>query len=130
MKQLLLIILAAFLPLSAFSLNADGPQNKQEIPLSPVYDGHQNRDNRSLIQLPIECYYESFTNLIQTSVTSDLGYVVVEVLNTSTGETLCTTFDSEIIPQTYLPISGAPGLYLITYTTESGDIYEGILNLN
>ena len=35
------------------------------------------------------------------------------------------SFDSALEPQTILPISGDPGVYEITYITESGNVYEG-----
>ena len=130
MKQLHLILLAVFLPLSVFATTTDNePQNRQEIPLHKTHSGNQENHNRQFIPLPIECCYDGFSNLIQTNVTSNLGDIMVEVLNTFTGETLCTIFDSEITPVTYTTISGASGTYIITYTTESGDTYEGLLNL-
>ena len=62
MKKFIFLFLAVFLPLSAFVLNADEKMNKQEIPLTQVLDGNSDRDNRSLIQLPIECHYLSMMN--------------------------------------------------------------------
>ena len=68
-------------------------------------------------------------NLIQTTFSANLGEVTLEVINTSTGEIYYDSFDSGLTPQTLLPISGDSGYYTITYTTESGDIYEGTLTL-
>ena len=125
--KIILLFLAALLPLSVFQLNADEKKPKREIPLTPVKDYQDN--NRSLIQLPIECCYMGMMNLIQSTFSKDLGDVTLEVINTSTGEISCETFDSGVTPQTLLPISGDSGYYTITYTTESGDIYEGTLVL-
>lgn len=125
--KIILLFLAALLPLSVFHLNADEKKPKREIPLTPVKDYQDN--NRSLIQLPIECCYMGMMNLIQSTFSKDLGDVTIEVINTSTGEISCETFDSGVTLQTLLPISGDSGYYTITYTTESGDIYEGTLTL-
>ena len=123
----ILLFLAVLLPLSVFTLNADEKKPRREIPLKPVKNYYDN--NRSLTQYPIECCYMGMMNLIQTTVSSDLGEVTLEVINTSTGEISYDSFDSGVTPQTLLPISGDPGHYSITYTTESGDIYEGSLTL-
>ena len=129
MKKFIFLFLAVFLPLSAFVLNADEKMNKQEIPLTQVLDGNSDRNNRSLIQLPIECHYLSMMNSLVTTVWSDLGDVTLTVTNCSTGSVWYDSFDSALEPQTVLPISGEPGIYQIIYITESGDIYEGILNI-
>lgn len=126
--KIILSFLAVFLPLSVFQLNADEKKTKQEIPLNQTQPTHEN--NRSLIQLPIESCYMGMMNFIQTTFSEDLGEVTLEVINTSTGEISWDTFDSGVTPQTLLPISGDSGYYTITYTTESGDIYEGVLTIN
>ena len=120
--------MAVFLPLSVFQLNADEKKIKREIPLSKVTDS--SKDNRSITLQPIECCYMGVTNHIQTTFSCDLGEVTLEVINISTGEISCDTFDSAVTPQTLLQISGDSGYYSITYTTESGDIYEGYITLN
>lgn len=125
--KIILSFLAVFLPLSVFQLNADEKKTKQEIPLNQTQPTHEN--NRSLIQIPIESCYMGMMNFIQTTFSEDLGEVTLEVINTSTGEICSETFDSGVTLQTLLPISGDSGYYTITYTTESGDIYEGTLTL-
>ncbi len=126
--KIILSFLAVFLPLSVFQLNADEKKTKQEIPLNQTQPTHEN--NRSLIQIPIESCYMGMMNFIQTTFSEDLGEVSLEIINTSTGEICSETFDSGVTPQTLLPISGDSGYYTITYTTESGDIYEGVLTIN
>ena len=123
--KFLLMTLVVFLPLSSFVLNADEQKNKQEIPLHQTHDSGPGHDIRSLIQLPIECHYLDIMNTIVTTVQSDLGDVVLTVTNCSTGNVWYDSFDSTLEPQTMLPISGEPGVYEITYITESGNIYEG-----
>lgn len=126
--KIILSFLAVFLPLSVFQLNADEKNTRHEIPIKQVIKTHEN--NRSLIQIPIESCYMGMMNFIQTTFSEDLGEVTLEVINTSTGEICSETFDSGVTLQTHLPISGDSGYYIITYTTESGDIYEGVLTIN
>lgn len=125
--KIILFFLAVFLPLSVFIVNADEKKQRSKIPLKPVNNYQDN--NRSLTQYPIECCYMGMMNLIQTTFSTNLGDVALEVINTSTGEICYGTFNSTATTQAFLPISGTPGFYTITYTTQSGDIYEGTLTL-
>ena len=118
MKKIIIIMMALLLPLSAFEMSADNEKAVMKIPL----EVKNNKGlGRSLIQEPIVSYYYGMMTAVQTSVTSDLGVVDVMV---TTGESWYDSFDSSEEPQTIQQISGEAGLYEITYTTESGDIYE------
>ena len=75
-------------------------------------------------QIPVQVVYFVTMEMIQTSVISDLGSIEMIVTNLTTGETWSDTFDSAVSPH-FLQISGAPGLYEITYLTSFGDLYEG-----
>lgn len=122
MKIKLIIIFMALLPLSVFWLNADD-NDRKEIPLTQTYNGEYGKDNRS-INL-IECCYSGMMNFIQTSVYTNLGEITVEAINTTTGESVWDSFDSKITTQHILPISSTSGHYIVTYITETGDVYEG-----
>ena len=74
---------------------------------------------------PIHALFNGMSSTIQTTVTSDLGEIEMTVTNLSTGEAWSDSFDSGVIMQTLLPISGTPGYYEIEYVTESGDVYAG-----
>lgn len=74
---------------------------------------------------PIQALFNGMSSTIQTTVTSDLGEIEMTVTNLSTGEAWSDSFDSGVIMQTLLPISGTPGFYEIEYVTESGDVYAG-----
>lgn len=74
---------------------------------------------------PIQALFNGMSSTIQTTVTSDLGEIEMTVTNLSTGEAWSDSFDSGVIMQTFLPISGTPGFYEIEYVTESGDVYAG-----
>ena len=82
--KFLLILMAVFLPLSAFLLDVDEKKNKQEISLTPIVNGGSDNQNRNLIQLPVECCYFGMMDSIVTTVCSDLGYVALTVANCST----------------------------------------------
>lgn len=112
--------MAVLLPLSAFQMSAD----EKEARKIPINLGTQISFQRDFLRVPIESYYIGITNTVQTSVSSDLGMVEVTVTNLTTGETWSDTFDSAVSPH-FLQISGAPGLYEITYLTSFGDLYEG-----
>lgn len=127
--KILLIFMAVFLPLSASVLNADDKKNRQEIPLDQIINGDNDYDNRSLIQLPVECCYFGMMDSIVTTVFTDLGDVTLTVTNCSTGSVWYDSFDSALEPQTILPLSGEPGIYEIVYITESGGVYEGTFNI-
>ena len=127
--KLVLILLAVFLPLSVFVLNADELSHKQEIAINPVIEGSQDWDNRSLTRIPIECHYLGMINAFVTTVWSDLGDVTLTVTNCSTGSVWYDSFNSSMEPQAFLAISGEPGTYKIIYITESGGIYKGALTI-
>ena len=78
---------------------------------------------RSLYE--IQTYYYGMFSAVYTSVTSDLGEVEVIVTNCTSGEFWEDTFDSSIISQHILHISGTSGFYEVTYTTSCGNLYEG-----
>ena len=123
--KLILILLAVFMPLSAFSTNVDEPPHKQEIPLNPVIEGNSEWINRSLVQIPIECHYFGMMNSLVTTVWSDLGDVTLTVTNCSTGSVWYDSFDSSLESQMMLTLSGEPGVYEIVYITYFGSVYEG-----
>ena len=123
--EFLLIFLSVILSLSVFAQNDNNNTDRNKIPLTPVVDGSHDNDNRSMIQLPVECCYLGMMNTIVTTVWSDLGDVVLTVTNCSTGGVWCSSFDSAMEPQTFLAISGEPGIYEIVYVTESGGVFKG-----
>ena len=116
--------MAVLLPLSAFEMSAD-EKEARKIPISKSTDLTLQRER---LELPIESYFIGMVNAIQTTVTFDLGTIEITVTNLSTGDTWTDIFDSAVTPH-LLPISGASGIYKITYLTSFGDLYEGIFNI-
>lgn len=120
--KIILLLMVAFLPLSTFLMKADEPI-MVHIPLSSQQN--VSKGNRDITLSPIECWYFSDVEIIQTTVYDNLGEIAIEVLNATTGETFYETFNSTLTPQHVLPISGSAGFYTITYTTSGGDVYVG-----
>ena len=125
MKKLIIFLMAVLLPLSAFEVSAD-EKEARKIHLTKDFT---KKVERTLFVLPLESYYLGMLSSIQTTVTSDLGRIDMTVTNLMTGESWSDSFDSAMTPQTFLPISGAPGLYEITYLTSFGDLYEGTFTI-
>lgn len=123
-KKLIPLFLALAAMFCIVPMRGDTPPDEgREIPIRKVDD---NRIIRSLTDIELSAWYNPVFMLIQTNSTSDLGSVEMTVTNLSTGETWTDSFDSVVTPH-LLPISGAPGLYEITYLTSFGDLYEGQL---
>ena len=125
-KKLIPLFLALAAMFCIVPMRGDTPPDKgQEIPIRKVDD---NRIIRSLTEVQLSAWYNPVFMLIQTNSTSDLGSVEMTVTNLSTGETWTDSFDSVVTPP-LLPISGAPGLYEITYLTSFGALYEGTFTI-
>ena len=123
-KKLIPLFLALTAMFCIVPMRGDTPPDEgREIPIRKVDD---NRIIRSLTEVQLSAWYNPVFMLIQTNSTSDLRSVEMTVTNLSTGETWTDSFDSVVTPH-LLPISGAPGLYEITYLTSFGDLYEGQL---
>lgn len=126
MRKTIILLVAFLLPLSALKMSADEKGTIRPIPLIKV----EKKDlSRSLSHESMMAGYYGMLSSIQTTVTEDLGEIEVTVTNLSTGEAWSDSFDSGVIMQTLLPISGTPGYYEIEYITESGDTYVGCFEL-
>lgn len=82
---------------------------------------------RSLVDIPLECYYVGFDSSIVTVFSEYIGIVDISIVNTSTGEVFFDTVDSKD-GQSAVRISGEDGFYHITVSSES-DEYEGEFTL-
>lgn len=113
--------MALILPLFVFDLSAD---EKEAKPI-PLTQGRVTKLDRSIVEIPIEAYYDGITFSIQTAVSSDLGAVEIVVTNLATSKSWSDIFDSGLSPWHELQISGDSGNYEIRYVTETGDFYYG-----
>ena len=125
-KKLIPLFLALTAIFCVMPMRGDTPPGKQkEIPLKHVLS---RPPARNLEVLTLQAYYNCMLDGIQTIVTMNLSSIEMTVTNLPTGETWSDTFDSAVTPH-FLPISGAPGLYEITYLTSFGDLYEGTFTI-
>lgn len=119
-------MLAILLPFSVFEMNADDKNAVMKIPLE-LQEGKALQ--RTLSDEVLVACYNGMLSIIHTMVYDGIGVIDVIVTNISTGVTWYNSFNSSLESQNILQISGDPGIYEITYTTESGDVYEGMLIL-
>ena len=122
MKNKSLLILAVLLSLSVFNMNADENEEVSKIVLRKEQGTKLERDVSFSF---IKSFYYGISSCVQTIALSDIGEVNVTVTNCSSGESWYDSFDSAAQPQTFIQLSGTPGLYQVTYITENGDVYEG-----
>ena len=120
-KKLTPILLVVVAVICAIPVCGRSPQEPDKEILIKIVD--KSDLIRSLHE--IQAHYLEISRTIFTTVTSDLGEIEMTVTNLSTGEAWSDSFDSGVIMQTLLPISGTPGYYEIEYVTESGDVYAG-----
>lgn len=73
----------------------------------------------------IRACYDAMSSAIYTTFLSDLGLVEMTVTNLSTGEIWSATQESSTTSFNVIYVSGSQGFYILEYTTEAGDIYEG-----
>ena len=123
----LLFMLALLLPF--FASKVDAEEESAIIPFD-VQKVVTDRNDRSLVLNSITaCYYGMFQGIL-TNVSGNLGQIEVVVSNETTGEIWHFLFDSTSYQQDLLHISGTPGFYCVTYTTDRGEKYQGTFTLN
>lgn len=83
---------------------------------------------RTVDFIPFQCFYDKMNNAVYLYSASDVGIVLVEVVNEFTGETENSSFDSSE-GQTIVFISGTEGEYTITMTTEYEEVFGGVFTV-
>ena len=96
------------------------PENVKEIPIRKV-----DKDDKIRSLNCIYAFYDGISSAIHTTFLSDLGLVEMTVTNLSTGEIWSATQESSTTSFNVIYVSGSQGFYILEYTTEAGDIYEG-----
>lgn len=126
-KKLIPLILALAAMFCLVPMRGDTPPDEgREIPLKLVLN---QPTLRNLKCLTLEAYFNDTWSIVQSITSPFLGTIEMTVTNLTTGETWSDTFDSAVSPH-FLQISGAPGLYEITYLTSFGDLYEGTFKID
>ena len=121
------LILAVLLPIFALKVNAEDKNVVQQIPIEKLTE---IIGERSLRNDHLKAFYYGMLEGIVTTVSADLGEIMITVENSTTGEMWESSFDSSLNSQYLLSISGTTGCYKIVYTTSSGDVYEGTFTIN
>lgn len=107
-------------------LKADTQSSPKKIVIFKIPDRLPRTGNAEEIQ----CYYYETEALIQSKSLVDLGTIQITASNTTTGETWSDVFDSSQETPHLLDVSNESGNYTVTYTTESGDVYEGTFEVS
>lgn len=77
----------------------------------------------------ILCYYYEDAEVIHSTSLVDFGNIQVTVINTSTGESWLDMFNSADETIHILHIPCVPGIYELIYTTDTGAVYTGTLQI-
>lgn len=119
------LILAVLLPIFALKVNAE--DKNVDISLLKLGDGVLERTG---CFYPIKsCYYGMLEGIV-TTVSADLGEIMITVENCTTGEMWESSFDSSTTLTHVLQISGDSGIYRIHYKDGNDNEYEGAFMLN
>lgn len=120
-KKLIPITLALAAMFCTLPMRGDSPpENVKEIPIRKV-----DKDDKIRSLNCIYAFYDGISSAIHTTFLSDLGLVEMTVTNLSTGEIWSATQESSTTSFNVIYVSGSQGFYILEYTTEAGDIYEG-----
>ena len=95
-----------------------------QIPLKHSNTG--GKLTRGIATQPLEAYYCGMISSIYTIVNSNLGELNILVINRSNGDNWEASFNSASTPYHVLPITASSGIYEVIYTTETGEMYEGV----
>lgn len=123
MRKLLFLILVLFLP-SISLMFANTQSSPKKVCISKLTTG-DIKTVRTPSSEEILCYYYESDEVIHSISLVDLGVVQVTVTNINTSEVWSDVFDSSLEVPHLLNVSSDPGNYVVTYTTESGDVYKG-----
>ena len=114
---LLSVSILFFMPI----LKADTQSSPKKIVIFKIPDRLPRTGNAE----EILCYYYESEEVIQSTPLVNLGTLQVKVINTTVEEVWSDVFDSSLEVPHLLNVSSDPGNYVVTYTTESGDVYKG-----
>ena len=127
MRKLTILMMAFLLPFSTLEMRADDEEQIKKIPLRMTTSKDLTRSTNDYC---VEAFYCEIFSCIQTTMNEDIGQVELTVVNTFTSESWNQVFNSAIESQSFLPISGTKGYYVVEYVTESGNTYSGFFVVN
>lgn len=106
---------------SPLIVTADDGDEEIEITKS---NGNENSGGPRGLNVPIEAAYNESTHLVSVSFLSNLGIVDIEIENEDAGVSSSYQVNSAIGYHSFV-ISGATGLWTITFTLADGTEYIG-----
>ena len=113
---------------AALTMQANAPRTPKKVYISKL-NSTEIKPIRTPDPEEILCYYYESDGTIESKALTDLEILEVTVTNTSTGGVWSDSFDSSQEPPHLLPVSNDTGSYIVVYTTESGDNYEGTFDV-
>lgn len=109
--------------ISPFIVTADD-EDEEEIEVKENTGGDGNGEGPRGLDVPIVAAYNESAHLVSVSFLSNLGIVDIEIENEDAGVSSSYQVNSAISHQTFI-ISGAAGLWTITFTLSDGTEYLG-----
>lgn len=105
------------------------PSDTSQVPIPIIKEGdyHPSTGPKSPSLVKIQAYYDRATQEIVVTAQNAGSYIDVCVENYVSME--CLTFSISGNCINYLPISGAPGYWILTFILEDGAVYIGQFNL-
>ena len=123
MNRILGIVMMLFcLQFFALTVNAEVQEKKpQDVKLEKGDSNNDDTHPRSLIDIPMTCFYLDGTVLL--TMLDEIGDFTLSVTNQTTGE------QWSVVNGLSLPTSTAIGTYLVLIETEDGSIYYGTYSI-
>ena len=126
MNKLLIFLSAFLIMLVPFQeIRADGGDDQTPINIGDGGSNGQGPVFHAPALIPITGYYSSTLSTIVVNYQFDLGSIVIEIENQTTGEYSLSVVNALAGPM-LLPISGTVGQWQITFTLSSGTVYYGV----
>ena len=113
--------------ISPFIVTADD-EDEEEIEITKS-NGNENGDGPRGLDVPIVAAYNESAHLVSVSFLSNLGIVDVDIENEDAGVSSSYLVNSAIRQHSFI-ISGAAGLWTITFTLPDGTEYIGEWTIN
>lgn len=125
------VAIAAFSIFSAnlfASLNVSSNRERISIKDRKELSDEKPHHLKSPRRIPFEVWVDSFTSIMEIYFLGDIGELEISVLNIYTGESFDIVADSSD-GQIMIPVSGATGLYFVSFLLPDGKEYYGEFEL-
>ena len=120
MKKVILTLMFALSLVAMVQIPAFA--DPEDIPVRGIRPG--GNTPRSPEEIPVAASVSVSASCIYITILSEVGNIDIELENLTTGEYSLTSVNSST-GSTIIPFSGSSGTWVITFTLESGVVYEG-----